>query len=127
MNVDKKSEGKTVAVIDDSEDIAHLFCMALGYENYYCHTFAGGKEFLTYLATNEMPDLIICDVVMPGMSGTELVRILKTHPKYDAVKIIFSSGRSNLADQARALGVDSVLQKPVGLDELISTVNAQLA
>lgn len=118
---------KTVAVIDDSEDIAHLFCMALGYENYHCHTFASGKEFLAYLATNEMPALIICDLVMPGMSGIELVRILQAHPDYDAVKIIFSSGASNLLNQAHELGVDRVLRKPVSLDELISTVNEQLA
>ncbi|EFO29363.1 putative response regulator receiver sensor signal transduction histidine kinase [Roseibium sp. TrichSKD4] len=74
------------------------------------------------------PDLILLDVVMPGMGGLELCRILKESPQYRHIPIIFLSGRITPEDkvQAFSIGASDYIEKPYNAQEVAARLNVHL-
>ena len=86
-----------------------------------------GQEALQ-LIDEQMPDLILLDWMLPGISGIEICRQLKVRKDTQAVPIIMLSARSEEVDKVRGLetGADDYLQKPYGIKELLARVKLQL-
>ncbi len=116
---------KKIAIVDDNNELSEMYCDALEIENYQCLSFRSGHEFLTYLEDQEMPAVVICDLLMPEMMGAELVGALKSEANFSSIRILLSSGAGDLRKQAHDLGVAGIIPKPSSLDTLISTVNKQ--
>jgi len=108
----------TLLVIDDSEEIVH-FISELFSEEYICLTAADGFEGID-VAESNIPDIILCDVRMPKMSGLEVVRTLKKNIQTRYIPIILLSGyntRENRLEGLRAMA-DDFLAKPFDYEEL---------
>lgn len=70
------------------------------------------------------PDILILDVMMPGLSGLDLCRQIKANPTLAQIKVILSSGRASLAERAEGLaaGADAYITKPFTEEELRETL-----
>lgn len=68
----------------------------------------------------QLPDLVIVDMVMPGLSGLDLVRLLRHNPQTEKLRLLMLSGMDSAADMqaARDAGVDAFLPKPITAEQL---------
>jgi diguanylate cyclase (GGDEF)-like protein len=95
-----------VLVVDDEPDKRQLLAFALETEGYEVHTAADGEAGLTAVALHQ-PDLVVTDVMMPGMDGYEMVRRLRSDPRTRFIPVIIQSA-------ARVAGQDVRLGSEVG-------------
>jgi len=112
------TELPTLLIIDDSEEVVH-FISELFSEDYVCLTAADGLEGIA-AAESSIPDIILCDVRMPKLSGLEVVRTLKKNSETRYIPIILLSGyntRENRLEGLRAMA-DDFLAKPFDYEEL---------
>lgn len=112
---------KDIWVVDDEKNIRDLIRRYLEKEDYRVHTFASAEEFeSTFLAENK-PDLIILDIMLPGVDGLDLCRRLRAD--YE-IPIIFVSARGEEFDRVLGLelGADDYLAKPFSPRELVVRV-----
>lgn len=119
--------GGSILVVDDdanSLDIVRTFLEARGYT---VTTAMNGKEALARVEEVH-PALVLLDVMMPGMDGWEVARIIKNHPDFDDVRIVMLTARSDFADKHEGLrvGADDYIVKPVRLDELGERIERNL-
>lgn len=117
-------EERRILIVDDDEAVRSLFANYLG-ERYSCVTAADGQEALVRLACETFA-LVISDVQMPGLSGTELLRkIVEIFPD-TAVIMVSGIGRAQRVLDAVRLGAFDYLVKPCELDVLDLTVERAL-
>ncbi|MCP4109121.1 MAG: response regulator [Desulfobacteraceae bacterium] len=112
---------KTVLVVDDEENIRKLLKKQLESEGYIVRLVQSGEEAVSHVK-QEKPDLIILDVMMPGMNGFEVATILKSNPETMGIPILILSIVANEAKEYRT-GIDSFLAKPFKEDDLLSEIN----
>jgi CheY-like chemotaxis protein len=103
---------KKVLLVEDDNNLREIFQMRLTAEGYSAVTAADGEEGLV-VAMKEKPDLIITDVMMPKLSGFEMVENLRSAPEMKDVKVIMMTALGQAEDQARGekLGVVKYLVK----------------
>jgi signal transduction histidine kinase len=112
-----------VVVIEDHPDMNRFICDALG-PSYRVHAaFDGHHGFEVARAVK--PDLIVCDFMMPEMSGDELVRAVRSHPRIDSVPILILTARNDTAARIGVLreGANDYLLKPFFQPELRARVD----
>ena len=80
------------------------------------------------LANEEQPDLIVCDVIMPGLDGFQLVKQLRKLPVIDEIPLIFLSAKDDPLSMNKGvnLGAFAFFKKPVNAKELLSAINKEL-
>ncbi|MBX5491169.1 MAG: response regulator [Chloroflexi bacterium] len=109
----------TVLVVDDEEPIREFLIDVLHSEGYRVLAASDGKQALA-LALREQPVLVLADVMMPVMTGTELCRCLKREHADLAVRVVLmSAALSALTDDTEA---DAFLPKPFDLDHLLALI-----
>lgn len=115
----------TILVIEDDRTLARGLVMNLELEGFRVIHAAQGTLGLQ-MAVEERPDLIVLDLMLPGMSGFDVVRSLRQRSRQTPVVIL--SARGEVEDKVRALGLgaDDYLTKPFSLKELVARVNAGL-
>jgi two-component system, OmpR family, response regulator MprA len=113
-----------ILVVDDDAHIAASLRRALVYEGYEVQTAADGSEGLAR-ARETAPDLVILDVMMPGIDGIEVCRRLRAE---GGVAILLLTARDGTSDRVRGLdsGADDYLVKPFAYEELMARVRALL-
>ncbi|MFO7246777.1 MAG: response regulator transcription factor [Bacillota bacterium] len=113
-----------VLVVDDDAHIRELVRHFLDLEGYEVHEAAGGEEALAVLETVRV-DLVVLDLMMPGMDGWTLCRELRSHGD---VPILMLTARGETTDKVRGLelGADDYLVKPFDPQELVARVRALL-
>jgi len=113
-----------VLIVDDDPDIRKLVQSSLEMEGFEAVAIANGQTALEQFEAID-PDLVILDVLMPGMSGTELCRELRQR---SSVPILFLSGRGEEIDRiiGLELGADDYMSKPFNPRELVARVRAIL-
>ena len=119
---------KTVLVVDDEQDIRDLVRFRLEHDGYRVITATDGEAALS-LARAERPDLCVLDVMMPKLSGLEVLAELRHDPATSAMRVILLTARGQDADVDRGfeLGAHDYMTKPFSPKELRRRVNAQLA
>ncbi|TFV65372.1 UNVERIFIED_ORG: response regulator [Bacillus sp. AZ43] len=118
-----------VLVADDEEDIRTLVCLAVAKAGCtVTHSVADGSAALA-TARDEVPDLAVLDVSMPGASGLEVCTALRQDPATAGIRILLLSAGASLDDVARGLsaGADAYLAKPFGISALVHQVHALTA
>ena len=114
-----------ILIVDDERDIAELISDTLIDEGYDTVIKTSGEDALSEIESNPSFDLILFDIMMPGMSGTELCNKVR-----DKVKcpIIFVSAKSSTVDKLLGfeLGADDYIAKPFDIYELVARVKAHL-
>ncbi|GAB1371808.1 response regulator [Candidatus Kapaibacterium sp.] len=117
-----------ILIIDDEEDITNNLRDLLEIHDYEVSVANNGEEGIKMiLSTN--PDLIICDINMPVMSGLELIQELRKYPEYYMTPFLFLTANSG-NDAVRLgmrLGADDYLTKPYKSNELLKAVDIRLA
>ncbi len=116
-----------VLVVDDEEDILELVRYNLAKEGYRLHCVATGEDALA-AARAELPDLIVLDLMLPGVDGLEVCRILKRDPKTSHVPIIMLTAKGEEADIVTGLemGADDYVAKPFSPRVLLARTKAVL-
>ncbi len=114
----------TVLVVDDDDRLVASVRRVLAYEGYRVLTAKSGQEGLQ-LARDETPDLIILDVMMPGLDGLEVARRVQAG---GGVPLLMLSALDQIEDKVAGLeaGADDYLVKPFAVEELLARVKARL-
>lgn len=116
-----------ILVVDDDEEIRTAITKLLQKDGYSVTTQADALGAVRCLARSEEPfDLVITDVVMPGLSGMELLRLLKAESSDQPVIIITAFGDGFDYTKARSKGAFEYLCKPLENDVLLSVVRRAL-
>src|SRR6187402_3849341 len=104
---------KLVLVVDDEEDILELIRYNLVKEGFEVKCVTSGEEGLT-LAKEQSPDIVILDLMLPGVDGLEVCRKLKSDKKTAAIPIIMVTAKGEEADIVAGLelGADDYISKP---------------
>ena len=116
-----------VLVVEDEPDIAALVAYHLARESYRVRTVADGAEALRAIET-ETPDLVVLDLMLPGLPGQEVLRELRQRASTVEVPVIVLTARTGGKDRIEglALGADDYLPKPFSPQELVLRVGAVL-
>ncbi len=117
---------KTILIIEDNEDIRENVAEILMLSDYKVLTAANGKEGVE-VAQRAMPDLIICDIMMPGLDGYGVLHILHKDPKTQNIPFIFLTSKSERSDfrSAMEMGADDYITKPFAGNELLNAIEAR--
>jgi len=116
---------KTIFVIEDDESIRELLKVALASFSYDVCAFENAEDALdainSHVTKNEpLPDLIIFDIMLPGMNGLDAVRLLKSDPKTSQVPVMMLTAKDTEMDTVVGLdcGAEDYMTKPFGVMEL---------
>jgi len=117
----------TILVVDDEEDIVELIELNIAREGYKVLACGTGEEALQ-IAHSKLPDLVILDLMLPGIDGLEVCRRLKGHPKTEQIPIIILSAKGEEADIVAGLelGADDYITKPFSGKVLVARVRRVL-
>jgi diguanylate cyclase (GGDEF)-like protein len=117
-----------ILIIEDDQLVLESISELLTLQGFSIISAADGMTGLG-MARQLRPDLIICDITMPGMNGHEVLVALQAEPETSSIPFIFLTAKSEMEDLRKGmrLGADDYLSKPVIIDELIATVKARLA
>jgi two-component system OmpR family response regulator/two-component system alkaline phosphatase synthesis response regulator PhoP len=116
-----------VMVVEDEPNIRELVCLHLGLEGYACEAVGDGQEGLKR-AESERLDLLVIDVMIPGLDGLSLCRAVRNGRINHDVPILMLTARREEADKVVGLesGADDYLTKPFGVRELVARARALL-
>lgn len=119
---------KTVLVVDDSRSEQRLIVSLLKYVGLEVVLATTAESAWKWLADNEQPNLILLDIVMPGLNGLELCRKIRANSQFTNVPIVFCSCKAQEWDRFWALrqGGNAYITKPFIPHELIQTVREYL-
>jgi DNA-binding response OmpR family regulator len=120
--MDSKNGYKKVLVVDDEPGILKFISIGLKSFGYQVITSLNGQEALK-LVESEKPDIMLLDVLMPGMNGTE---VLKTLRGFSKLPVIVFSAKSAFGDQVCQLGANDFVAKPFTPEILVKKIRSVL-
>jgi CheY-like chemotaxis protein len=109
------SEPRRILVVDDNAELRENLVECLELDGYEVAAAADGHRALALLALEPLPHVVIVDMMMPGLSGLELVARLRAEPRLAPLRLVLATGVTPLR---QTLPVDAVLQKPFGVEQL---------
>jgi len=114
-----------VLVVDDSKTELMVLCDLLGKNGYTVRTAENADEAFRRLS-EEKPDLILMDVVMPGQNGFQLTRAIARDPQYSSIPIIMCTSKNQETDRVWGMrqGARDYITKPVDAQELMAKIKA---
>jgi DNA-binding response OmpR family regulator len=117
-----------ILIVDDDPVIVRLLQINFRLEGYEVDAASRGEEALR-MVQEHRPDVVVLDVMMPGLDGWEVCRQLKANPEVRHVPVIFLSARAQDEDRQRgySLGVDEYVTKPFDPAHLVEIVDRALA
>ncbi|MGA2544921.1 MAG: two-component system response regulator [Rectinemataceae bacterium] len=117
----------TILIVDDSPDSVALLSSLLK-DTYRVKVAITGEKALVIAAGEEQPDLILLDIMMPGMDGYEACRRLKQNPKTAEIPVIFLTAKSEAMDEERGfeLGAEDYIVKPPSPPIVIARIRTHL-
>lgn len=127
MNTKRLSEAARILLVEDELDLLELLRYNLDRDGYDVQTATTGEEGLKKVR-EQLPDLVLLDLMLPGMDGLEVCRSLKTRDHTAAVPIIMLTARGEESDIVRGLelGADDYITKPFSPRVLLARIKAVL-
>lgn len=121
-------KGQHILIVEDDEDVGKVFSIALEHAGFRVSTTTSVVSGLG-LVTHQLPDAIILDLLLPDMSGLDLIRFVRKEYRERHVPMIVVSGATGgfQMNQARDVGADLCLGKPVSVEELVRAVSSLLS
>jgi len=122
---------KKILIVDDEEEVLSLLYKRLSAEGYQVIKAMTGQDAIERTKTY-MPNLILMDIVLPDLEGSEVVQMLKEDPKTEDIPVVFLSGILTRDDRQTKLEVNvggrlfDAISKPFNYEELMSAVKRQL-
>ena len=116
---------RSILLVDDSRTELHVLSDLLVRQGYRVRTAENGDEALRRIA-EEKPDLILMDVVMPGLNGFQLTRTITRDPRYADVPVIMCTSKGQETDKVWGMrqGARDYVVKPVDPGELVQKIRA---
>jgi two-component system response regulator MprA len=118
---------RTALIIDDEENIVEFIKLGLRYEGFQVEAASDGEQGIT-AAQRVNPEIIILDLMMPGIDGIEVCKRLRDNPITRDIPILMLTARDEVRDRIIGLdaGADDYLTKPFDFDELMARIRAIL-
>ncbi len=118
---------ESIAIVEDEHAIARLLQINLEAQEYHVTAFGKGEDFLA-AATGIWPDLLILDLMLPGIDGLEVCRRIRQSKQYGNLPILMLTAKGEEIDKVLGLelGADDYMTKPFSIRELIARVKALL-
>ena len=122
------SDTPKILVVDDDEHILRSLSQYLELEDFHVFSASSGPEALL-LFEQEKPDLLVLDVMMPGMDGFQVLETLRKDPETANVPVLMLTARDQHNDILKGyqMGATSYLVKPFNLDELVEAIREVFA
>lgn len=116
-----------VLVVDDDPQVLRLMRVNLELEGYDVVSAPDGEEALEAVVS-ERPDVVVCDVMMPGVDGLTVLRNLRANPRTSKIPFVVVSAKAQRADVQAALdmGADRYITKPFDPQDLLDAVESLL-
>lgn len=125
-NLDQQNHNRKVAIVEDDPDLRDLLAAMLKNQRLDVHFMETGEELLDHLREYEIPELILVDLFLPKMSGSELIPILNNRNDRERFKVVIASGSDDIAGKVQNLRADGYLKKPYNSRSIIDSINAFL-
>jgi CheY-like chemotaxis protein len=114
--------GFTILLVEDDFDVREALAETLRDEGYAVECAADGAQALDYLRGGGRPGLILLDLMMPRMSGSEFRMAQKVDPQLSDLPVVLISADGRMDEKARILETAGAIKKPIDMDELLATV-----
>lgn len=111
-----------ILVIEDDNAIRAFLIEILEEEGYQAVGYSDGYAALQYLKSNQQPQLIVLDLMMPRMNGWQFRQAQLADPAIAKIPVVVLSARADLVQQHNDLKANSYLPKPIDYDQLLSLV-----
>ncbi len=120
-------ENLNILVVEDEEDISELVCYNLEKAGYICETAFSGEQSLKKLENN-LPDLVLLDIMLPNINGFEVLRRIRSDDRYKKVSVIILTAKSSDSDVVKGLelGADDYIAKPFSPAVLMARIKSVL-
>ena len=112
----------TILIVEDDFDVRESLSEALRDEGYAIECAVDGEQALEYLRNGGRPGLILLDLMMPRMSGSEFRMVQKVDPQLRHLPVVLLSADGAMEEKAKALQTDGALRKPIDLEELLKII-----
>jgi CheY-like chemotaxis protein len=109
-----------ILVVDDNDALRENLAEALEIEGYPVVVAADGPTAFQRLAEDPPPSVVLLDLMLPGMSGREVLAKIREQPRLDHVKVVITTGASGAA--VRTSPADGFLMKPFGVADLLAAL-----
>ncbi|HWQ66801.1 MAG TPA: response regulator [Methanospirillum sp.] len=121
-------EKPTVLVVDDDKDIREFLCLAIEEMGYTAKAAPDGETALEILQSDAGIDLILLDVIMPGITGFDVLRAIRKESRHNEIKIIMVTAMQQISDKELAfmIGANDYLEKPFESRELVARVRTHV-
>ena len=118
---------KKILIVEDDEALLKLECILLSSAGYLAHAAMTGFDALDDIA-RDLPDLILLDIMLPGLDGFEVCKRLKMNAKTRHIPIIFLSGKNSPEDifQSKQVGGDQYITKPFKSAKVLAAIKLLL-
>jgi DNA-binding LytR/AlgR family response regulator len=118
---------RNILIIEDDADLCENIKQIFEFNNFKVITALNGAEGIK-IAKKKIPDVILCDIKMPGIDGYDVKKNLGSDPSTISIPFIFLSGKAELKDikYGLELGADDYIIKPFNIDDLYNTVENRL-
>ena len=112
--------------VEDDKNISHLINVALTKQGYVVESFYDGESFFKRF-NEQKPNLILLDMMLPNIQGSEILKTIREHEDNDDIQIIIVSANRMVMDKVDGLdlGADDYIEKPFEILELMSRVNSK--
>jgi len=112
----------TILIVEDDFDVRESLSEALRDEGYTIECAVDGEQALEYLRDGGRPGLILLDLMMPRMSGSEFRMLQKVDPQLQHLPVVLLSADGAMEEKAKALETDGALRKPIDLEQLLKVI-----
>ena len=114
----------TILIVEDDFDVRESLSEALRDEGYAIECAVDGEQALEYLRNGGRPGLILLDLMMPRMSGSEFRMVQKVDPQLQHLPVVLLSADGAMDEKAKALETDGALRKPIDLEQLLKVIES---
>lgn len=111
----------TILVVDDDPDISMMLRLMLEYKGYHVKT-ADRQEEIYRVLDNQHVDLIIMDMLLSGVNGTDICQTLKQNKDYGRVPLMMISAHPNAKEICQEAGADDFISKPFDMQDILNKI-----
>ena len=117
-----------IFTVEDDESIREIEVYTLTSMGFQARGFSDGTSLFEALESGQLPDLVMLDIMLPGQSGVDILRTLRSSRQWRDIPVIMATAKGSEYDKVESLdaGADDYLVKPFGMMEMVSRVKAVL-